>query len=431
MLNRTFSRRRFVQLAGATAAAGSLVGMQRAWAQGGNADPVKLFLGSHMDYLTRLTGDYAASFGTEPSVETITTADLPVKLNATFAARQSPGDVTFVTSALVAGLAENGWLEDVSDFIQTSLLPEGLLRNALTAANYLGGTYAVPITIGAPIMHWNAALFEQHGLDAEAPKTWHATPNSWDTMVEYAAEMTNAADNVYGMVDAWAGTHAIFTFGALLQMHGGRFLDDDLEPIMNSDAGVAALEKMIDVLHVRKVMDPATPTYTWVFDASPSYLAGNRGIFFTWPFIAGVANFTEDSRIQGSSMFAPNPAVDTSASVDGSEYLAIPRFAANPEGGLQFIELATSFEKQVQQGAESPWAPVLQPALDHPDVAANLTVAPVIRQSYEYPVDGGFSPDRERWVEILTSEIALALTQTKTSKAALDDAVGLIRQSRR
>jgi ABC-type glycerol-3-phosphate transport system substrate-binding protein len=129
-------------------------------------------------------------------------------------------------------------------------------------------------------------------------------------------------------------------------------------------------------------------------------------------------------------MFAPNPAVNTSASVDGSEYLAIPSFASNPDGGLQFIELATSLDKQILQGAESPWAPVLQPALDHPDVAANLTVAPVIRQSYEYPVDGGFSPDRERWVEILTSEIALALNQTKTSKEALDEAVRLIRQSR-
>ncbi len=430
MFSRKFSRRRFIQLAAATAAAGSLPGVQRVWAQTSNNDAVKLFLGSHMDYLTNLTGDYAELYGVTPSIETITTADLPVKLNSTFAARQSPGDVAFLTGALISGFADNGWLEDLSDFVDTTLLPAGLLQNALTAANHLGGTYAVPITIGAPIMHWNADLFERNGLDPEAPKAWHSTPNSWDTMVDYAEEMTDADNNVYGLVDAWAGTHSIYTFGALLQMHGGRFLDDNLDPVMNSDAGVAALEKMIDVLHVRKVMDPATPTYTWVFDASPSYLAGNRGIFFTWPFIAGVANFTEDSQIQGRSMFAPNPAVDTSASVDGSEYLAIPSFANNPDGGLQFIELATSLDKQILQGAESPWAPVLQPALDHPDVAANLTVAPVIRQSYEYPVDGGFSPDRERWVEILTSEIALALNQTKTSREALDEAVRLIRQSR-
>lgn len=430
-MNHKLSRRHFIQLTGGSIAAGSLLSIQSAWAQEQlNNDPVRLFLGSHMDYLVRLTDDYAALYGIEPTVETITTADLPVRLNSTFAARRSPGDVTFLTSAITAGLAEKGWLEDLSDFIDSTLLPAGLLRNALTAANYLGGTYAVPITIGAPIMHWNAELFTQHGLDPEAPKTWHSTPNSWDTMVEYAEEMTNADENIYGIVDAWAGTHSIYTFGALLQMHGGRFLDDNLDPVMNGEAGEAALNKMVELLHVKKVIDPATVTYTWVFDAAPSYLAGNRAIFFTWPFIAGVANSSEDSQIQGNSMFAPNPAVDTSASVDGSEYLGVPVFASNPEGALQFIELATSFEHQVLQGAESPWAPVLEPALNHPDVIENLIVAPAIRQSYEYPVDGGFSPDRERWVEILTSEIALALNRTKTPKAALDDAVNLINQSR-
>jgi len=61
---------------------------------------------------------------------------------------------------------------------------------------------------------------------------------------------------------------------------------------------------------------------------------------------------------------------------------------------------------------------------------ANLQVSSVIRQAYLYPVDGGFSPDRERWVEILTSEIALALNQSKSPKAALDEAVRLINQSR-
>jgi multiple sugar transport system substrate-binding protein len=425
-----YSRRRFLKLAGSTAVASTLLGFRPSFALAQDTRPLSLLLGSHMDYLQALTGDYQERYGVTPSVELVTTPDLAVRLNSSFAARRSPGDVVFLTSAVIAGLAEKGWLEDVSSLVEEKLMPEGLLANALTAANYLGGTYAVPITIGAPIMHWNKQLFEERGLDPEAPSTWHSTPNSWDTMVEYAREMTDADNNLYGIVDAWAGTHSIYTFGALLQMHGGRFLNDDLAPVMNGEAGEAALAKMVDLLHVEQVIDPATTTYTWVFDASPSYLAGNRGIFFTWPFIAGVANGSEDSTIRGFSGFAPNPAVDTSASVDGSEFLGVPVFARNPEGALQFIELATSFEAQLEQGANTPWAPVLQPALDHPDVVGNLDVAPVIRQSYEYPVDGGFSPDRERWVEILTNEIALALNRRKSPREALDEAVRLIEQSR-
>src|SRR5690606_897405 len=103
-------------------------------------------------------------------------------------------------------------------------------------------------------------------------------------------------------------------------------------------------------------------TYTWVFDASPAYLAGNRGFFFTWPFIAGIANGADDSALKGRSGFAPNPALKTSASVDGSEFLAIPTFADNPEGAKAFIELATSLENQIKQGATTPWVPAIEAA---------------------------------------------------------------------
>jgi multiple sugar transport system substrate-binding protein len=432
MLKRRFTRRQFLKVAGGTAAAGTLLGFHSAWAQTqGNTGPISLLLGSHMDYLQNLAPEYASRYGVTPAIELVTTPDLAVKLNSSFIARRSVGDVTFVTAALVATLADRGWLEDVTDFIDEKLRPQGLLENALTAATYQGRVYGVPITIGCPIMHWNKELCERHGLDPEAPADWHSQQNSWDSLIEYAREITDPNNNIYGIVDAWAGTHSIYTFGALLQMHGGRFLADDLTPVMNSDAGVEALTKMVELLHVERVIDPATVTYTWVFDASPSYLAGQRGFFFSWPFIAGVANGSDDSRIRGRSGFAPNPAVDTSASVDGSEFLAVPVFARNPEGGMQFIELATSFENQVKQGAETPWAPVLGPALEHPDVVANLQVAPVIRQSYLYPVDGGYSADRERWVEILTNELSQAFNRNKEPKQALDDAVRLINQSRR
>lgn len=424
------SRRDFMRIAGSTAVAGTLLGFRPSFATAQNTAALSLLLGSHMDYLQNLGPDYEALYGVVPEVELVTTPDLSVKLNSSFVARRTPGDVVFLTAALITGMVENGWLEDMSDFIDEKLRPEGLLENALTAARYRGSIYAVPITIGSPIMHWNKNLFEARGLDPEAPTEWHAQQNSWDTMLEYARELNDPDNNVYGLVDAWAGAHSIFTFGALLQMHGGRFLDDDLAPVMNSDAGVEALTKMVELLHVERVIDPATVTYTWVFDASPSYLAGQRGIFFTWPFIAGIANFSEDSQLQGMNGFAPNPSVDTSASVDGSEFLGIPTFADNKEGALQFIELATSFAMQLRQGAETPWAPILGPALDHPDVVANLEVARVIRQAYLYPVDGGFSPDRERWVEILTSELALAFNQSKSPKQALDEAVRLINQSR-
>ena len=97
---------------------------------------------------------------------------------------------------------------------------------------------------------------------------------------------------------------------------------------------------------------------------------------------------------------------------------------------MQFIEMALSPEIQILQGSTSPWAPSLLPALNHPDVVKNISFAGVIRDSYLYPVDAGFSADRNQWVELMSNEVSLAITQKKSAKDALNDAVKQINVSR-
>lgn len=417
-------------LGAASFAGGGLVSPHGVRAQTAAAGPLRLLLGSHMDYLQELAGDYAARHGIDPAVDLITTPDLPVRLNSSFVARRDVGDAVFCTAQLAVQLADNEWLTDLTEFVEEKYLAAGGLENALTAATLDGRYYGVPVTVGAPIMHWNKDLCEAAGLDPEAPANWHAQPGSWDDLLEYALAINDPDNNVYGLVDNWGATGSIFTFGSLLQAHGGRFLDDDRNPVMNSEEGVEALTRMVELLHLHRVMDPAAVTYTWVFDASPSYLAGTRGFFFTWPFIAGIANGSDDSQLRGRSGFAPNPSVVTSASVDGSEFLTVPVFSRNPESGLAFIEMALEMDKQIRQGATTAWAPVIADALEHPDVQENLPVAEVIKQSYLYPVDGGYSTDRPRWVEILTGQLSLAFAQRATPREALDDAVSQIIDSR-
>ena len=241
-------RRKVLLGLGMTAFAGAWAGSAR-WAAAQSSDPVRLLLGSHMEYLQALAPAYAAAFGPTPEIELVTTPDLPVKLNSTMIARRSPGDAVFVTAALVAGLAEKGWLTDLSDLVNDKLLPNGLIANSLTAARFQGKMYGVPVTIGAPIMHWNKNLLEGAGLDPEAPAGWHSVPGSFETMLEYALAVNDPDNNIYGITDNWGGVGSGFTFGWLLQAAGGAFLDADLNPVMNSAAGVEALTRMVELLH--------------------------------------------------------------------------------------------------------------------------------------------------------------------------------------
>jgi multiple sugar transport system substrate-binding protein len=402
-------------------------------ATGQEAGP-SLLIGSHMDPIKQLVTMYAEERGISASVEEITTPDLQNKLTSALLARRAPWDTVFLTADLIASVASNDWLKPVDGFIEEQVRngDQGkLLERGMGAALYEGQTYGVPWTMGAPMLHWNKQLLSEFDLDPEAPATWYETPDSWQTLVEYAKELTGThnGEQIYGFTDAWAGDHVLYLFGSLLQANGGRWLDDDLQPVMNSEAGVAALQFISDLLHVHKCIDPAAITYTWVFDASPAYFDGKRGFFLSWPFIAGVANDPESSKIAGQSGFAPNPAMETTATVDGSEFFGLPAFTDNDEAAYDFLEFVVSREG-MRVIAEGGWAGIYSDVMQEPDILEQFPFYSAIATSYEYPVDGGWSPDRTTWIQLLQTEVHETLAQKKTAQAALDDAVQKIMESR-
>lgn len=393
---------------------------------------MKLLLGSHMDPVTQLVKEYKDRYDVAPDVAKVTTPDLASKLRTTFLARRSPWDATLVTAELGAELVDKEWIADLTDFVKEHVRSGGdLMKRGMASVEFDGRAFAVPWTMGCPILHWNKQMMEDVGLDPDAPATWHEEQDSWDTFVEYATELTGKRDGVqyYGYTDAWAEDHVLWTWGGLLQMHGGRFLDEDLQPVFNDQAGVEATQKLYDLLHTHEVVDPAVTTYTWVFDASPGFLKGTRGMFITWPFVAGLAADPDESKIVDANGFAPNPAVDTSASVDGSEFIAIPAFAKNTGEALRFLELISSRKGQ-QVIAEGGWASIYADVLEDEKILEKFPFYEAIRKSYEYPVDGGWSPDRPLWTEILATEIHEVLGERKKPKEALDDAVKQIGDER-
>lgn len=398
-----------------------------------NTGKLSLLLGSHMNYLHALAADYEMKFGVKPQVEQITTPDLRTKLVAAFAARRSAWDSVFLTAALVREMAQNNWVKDATARAEKALAGKKVPERAFTSALYKGKKWALPVTIGAPILHWNKELLQKVGLDPEAPAKWHSQKNSYDEFLRYAKQLTRTIDGVqvYGYTDAWGGAGIMQWFRAVVQMHAGKVLDDDGNPVFNGPAGVAAVEKMYDLLHTHKVVDPAVTTYTWVFDASPGFLNGQRGMFMTWPFIADVAEDATKSKIVGKAGFAPNFAVDTSASVDGSEFLAVPAAAENEEEGWRFLELAVSPEAQRKQGTTTGWIPIYEDLLSDKDVVAKQRAAPVVALSYKYPVDNYFTPDYAKWSEITSVELQEVLQKKKKPKEALDDAVKKINEERK
>lgn len=389
---------------------------------------LNLLLGSHMDFIEKYAPLYKEKYGVEPKIEKITTQDLRNKLSSTFVARTSPWDAVFVIPDVISPFASRGWFHDLSDRVINSKVLSGdytLVEAASRSGYYNGKCVAVPVHIGCTLMMWNKKLMQERDLDPEAPAKWHSTKNSYEQFVEYAKKMTfeQGGTQYYGYVDNWAGENVLFFFIPLVQMHGGQLMDEDERPLMNSEAGVEALAKMVDLLHTHKCIDPASLTYAWVFDCAPGFLNGTRGILITWPFMANEANKGDKSSIKGQVGCAPNFAVETSASIDSSEYFAIPVFAENVEEAWRWIELITSYEVQKEIGTTTGWFPIYEEVLSDPEVVANNPIAPILRQAYQYPAMNYRTPNFAEWATILANCIHDALAKRAKPKDALDDAV--------
>lgn len=394
---------------------------------------LRLLQGSHLDFMGDWMAHYNNKYGIKVNVDQITTMDLSNRLSSAFVARTSPWDVVFTSSEVVAPIAAQGWLKDLTDKAKNSHIYKGnntLVEIAAKSGHFGNQIVGLPIHIGCPIMIYNKKMMEERDLDPNAPANWHEKKNSYDDFLEYAKKMTfekNGVNN-YGFIDNWAGVGVMWTYKALVQMHGGDLVDQDENPIMNSEACVEALEKMVDLLHTHKCVDPASMTYTWVFDGAPPFLEGRRGIFITWPFLVGVAN-GDDSAIKGNVGFAPNFSVDTSAHADGSEFYSIPIFTKNEEEAWNWIEVVTSYEYQKIMGETTGWFPIYEEVLEEPTVIANNPVAPVLRKAYQYPANNYFTANSARWSNILIDSVHRALNQRETPKDALNNAVREIKEA--
>jgi len=391
------------------------------------AETLRVLLGSHMDYLFAEADIFTERFGVEVEIDLVTTPDLRTKVVSALVARKSPWDVIFVTANLNAELAERGWLLNLADKA-TELWGEGkdgLVGGSFEQGSYQGDEYAIPVTIGAPLLIWNKQMMEDAGLDPEAPYDWHGTAGSFDDFLSYAVAMTREVDGVqhYGYVDNWSGEQIFYFFNYQVQARGGDLFTEDGTPQIESQEALDALNAMISMYNELECVAPASMTYTWCFDSGAPFWDGTRGMILTWPFMVGVSMNPEQSKIPAGKVgAAPPPAVLTSASTDGSEYLAIPAYADNAQRGWEFISFVTTQEMQKQQAVTTGWAPIWEDLLLDEEVIANQPWSPVVLQQYEYPINMYPSQYATERRVLLADELMKAILLEQTAEQALENA---------
>ncbi len=339
--------------------------------------------------------------------------DLHDRYATLFAAQDSSVDVVMTWAGWSAEFGQAGWLQE----LDASAVPTDLIQPALDAVSWRSKVYGLPKFASVQTMFWSKPLFQKAGL---APDT---APKNWDEFVSAAKALTHGEQYGYAC-DIGNAAGAYQNFLRMLLLNGGQMYDAAYKPTFNSEQGVEALSKFVDLLRVHKVMDPASLQITNASDLGDLFAKGQTGIVFNWPFQWAVAT-SDKSKLNKTTIgngLIPGISVP-SASIDGSEGFAISRFSKNKEAALAWLQFASSSEVQKKIVADEGWFPVSKSVLDDPASIQALPVLKTYKESTQYVTKRYGVPWSSELDQLLSVQISDAMNQKTTPKEALDSAV--------
>ncbi len=373
--------------------------------------------------------EFEAATGIKVNVVEIPEKDLTQKMllefsnnTGAFDALMAPEDAfaKYVTNGYLLSLKEaGGEPADAGDFV-----PRFLDRVRYDGAKlYQGDLYGLPLNGDVNVMYYNTELFTQAGLDPDKP------PQTWDEFLAAAKALTK--DGVYGT--AWLGVQgdaSTWAWATYLFSEGGDFFDENNHPVFNSEAGVKALQMIVDMIHTDQVMPPSVSS--WDYDQiNAAFPQGRVAMVINWPYMLSLANDPAQSAVAGKVKIALAPKGETYGVPSGGWKWLIAKASKHPAEALKFIEFATSTDFQsymVETYSQLPTRTSVYDAMkaNNPDDYTWQVWQDAFSQSARFmPVQ---YPEWSQISSIISLALQQAQIQEKTPQEALDAAAAQVEE---
>ncbi len=209
----------------------------------------------------------------------------------------SPYDIIMVTQGDVNSYVDEGWMMPLNDLIDKYEDDYNISDiSGLDDMSIDGNIYALPMELNTRHLFYRPDLLEKHNI---------AVPETWDDVIA-ACEVLQAEDSIVipFTTQLHAGWAWRIEFGDMLLAFGGKALNDDNTPAFSSEAGVMALEKLVEI--VDACMGEEGLTYS-IDDSQIGIATGELAMAFTWASRAAAMDDPDFSDYIGGIDFAPAP----------------------------------------------------------------------------------------------------------------------------
>jgi ABC-type glycerol-3-phosphate transport system substrate-binding protein len=258
----------------------------------------------------------------------------------------SPYDIIMVTEGDVESYVHEGWMMPLNDLIEKYEEAYNISdMSGLEDMAVDGIVYGLPMELNTRHLFYRPDLLEKHGVEV---------PETWDEVID-ACGVLAAEDSIVipFTIQLHAGWAWRSEFGNMLLGFGGKRLNDDNTPAFNSEEGVKALEKLVEI--VDACMGAEGLTYS-IDDSQIGIATGELAMAFTWASRAASMDDPDFSDYVGGINFAPAPRATEDglyASTGGTGAgLGIPaNIDDDPDLVFQVIMEAMDTESQVRGSA--------------------------------------------------------------------------------
>ena len=193
----------------------------------------------------------------------------------------SSPDIVAMSTSNLAQYAAKGVLTPTTDFYADSTYMDTapLASGAISASEYDGVNYGVPLDIGPIMLYWNKDLFTAAGLDPEKP------PTTWDEFAEDAQKLT-IDENSDGKPEQYAisigETNTVPIYPALFAENGGGVVSaDGKTSLLDSQETLEAADFWIP----KVVNDHITPIGMTGEDADQLFSSGKAAMEMNGPWL--------------------------------------------------------------------------------------------------------------------------------------------------
>jgi len=237
----------------------------------------------------------------------------------------------------VMGNGKNAWIEFPDKLTPlTNIFPEMFSKMVPELVQYStlkGEVMAVPFLPSYQIMFYNKDIFAKSG--AKIPETWDEFLVTLKALNDYNGNYNYVAD--------WTTENFFLNFILTMQSSGVKeysWVGDKLVFNFNSPETVKAVEFMKSLLD-KDLIDKGVLVQLQQ-EASSLFNQGDIAMMSMWEMYAG---FLTKEQFANTGYFAfPGREKGMTGTLDGHEYLMIPKSAKNPELAAEYIKYIASYE---------------------------------------------------------------------------------------